>query len=66
MTYFESAEGLKITKGRALHEFKTHGAPFEDFEAFLMDVISDPATTLDDEGNILEVNAQAVLVWLGY
>lgn len=66
MTYFDSAEDTMITKARAWSEFKTHGSTFEDFEAFLMDVIADPATTMDDEGNIRELDAQAALAWLGY
>lgn len=66
MTYFESAEGLTITKARAWSEFKSHGCTFEDFNEFLMDVIAAPSTVLDDEGYIREMDAQAVLAWLGY
>jgi len=66
MTYFESAENMIITKARAWSEFKAHGATREDFEDFLMDVISEPTTTLDEEGNICGLNAQSALVWLGY
>lgn len=66
MTYFDSAEDMTITKARAWAEFKAHGSTHDDFEMFLMDVIADPATTLDDEGNIRELDAQAALAWLGY
>jgi len=66
MTYYESAEGVTITKARAFKEFKAHGSDWEDFDAFLMDVIADSDTVLDDEGNIQEIPAQAVLAWLGY
>ena len=66
MTYLESAEGITITKSRAFKEFKDHGASHADFEEFLMDVIADPDTTLDDEGNVETLPAQSVLFWLGY
>lgn len=66
MTYFDSAEDMIITKARAWSEFKSHGSTHEDFEEFLMDVISESTTTLDDEGNISGLDAQSVLAWLGY
>lgn len=66
MTYYESAADMTVTKARAFKEFKAHGSNWEDFDAFLMDVIADPQTKLDDEGNIQEMSAQAVLAWLGY
>jgi hypothetical protein len=66
MTYYESAADMTVTKARAFKEFKAHGSNWEDFNAFLMDVIADPQTKLDDEGNIQEMSAQAVLAWLGY
>lgn len=66
MTYYESAADMTVTKARAFKEFKAHGSNWEDFNAFLMDIIADPQTKLDDEGNIQEMSAQAVLAWLGY
>ena len=66
MTYYESAADMTVTKARAFKEFKAHSSNWEDFDAFLMDVIADPQTKLDDEGNIQEMSAQAVLAWLGY
>ena len=66
MTYYESAADMTVTKARAFKEFKAHGSNWEEFNAFLMDVIADPQTKLDDEGNIQEMSAQAVLAWLGY
>ena len=66
MTYYDSAADMLITKARAWAEFKAHGSTPEDFEEFLMDVIADPSTTLDDQGNICELDAQAALAWLGY
>ena len=66
MTYYESAADMTVTKARGFKEFKAHGSNWEEFNAFLMDVIADPQTKLDDEGNIQEMSAQAVLAWLGY
>ena len=66
MTYYESAADMTVTKARAFKEFKAHGSNWEEFNAFLMDVIADPQTKLDDEGDIQEMSAQAVLAWLGY
>ena len=66
MTYYESAADMTVTKARAFKEFKAHGSNWEDFNAFLMDIIADPQTKLDDEGNVQEMSAQAVLAWLGY
>ena len=55
-TYFDSAEGAKITRARALVELKRHGltdrAGVELFDKHF--------------GARTEYDAQAVLVWLGY
>jgi hypothetical protein len=66
MTYLDSAEGVTITKARAFQELRNHGVMQEDFEDFLMDIISYPDTKLDEEGNIVEMQARDVLFWLGY
>jgi hypothetical protein len=56
MTYYESAEGVTITKSQAWHEIKyNHNLDDNDFELFLKDC-----------GDKKEYNAQDVLIWLGY
>lgn len=52
MTYFESAEGITISKKRALLEVRRHGASEEEF--------------IQDMGDAESYNAQSVLMWLGY
>lgn len=54
MTYYESADGIKITKDRAYLELKKHGVECE-WELFLSDM-----------GDKEEYEAQDVLGWLGY
>ncbi|HSG20134.1 MAG TPA: hypothetical protein VLA31_05135, partial [Burkholderiaceae bacterium] len=54
MTYFESAEGIMVTRDRALKEIADHG---------LQDEIG---TFIDDLGDREEYPAQDVLIWLGY
>lgn len=54
MTYFESAEGVMVTRDRALKEIADHG---------LSDEIG---TFIDDLGDREEYPAQDVLIWLGY
>ena len=54
MTYFDSAEGVMITKSRAFKEVEKHGLECE-WPLFL-----------DDLGNKEEYDAQEVLAWLGY
>lgn len=66
MTYLESAEGVMITKQRAFSELDKHGVVPSERESFLMDIIGCPDTKLDSEGNIVSINAQDVLFWLGY
>ena len=53
MDYYESAEGLTITRERALLELARHHC--EDIEQFF-----------DDLGDKEEYQAQDVLDWLGY
>ena len=53
MDYYESAEGLTITRERALLELEMHHC--EDIEQFF-----------DDLGDKEEYQAQEVLDWLGY
>jgi hypothetical protein len=52
MTYYDSAEGIEISKQRALREVRKHGASEADF--------------LADCGEREAYDAQAVLSWLGY
>ena len=55
-TYSESAQGVTITRARALHELKIHGLTgADDVAAFYADV-----------GDAAEYDAQTVLQWLGY
>jgi hypothetical protein len=53
MDYYESAEGLMITRDRALQEIRDHHC--EDFGEFFADL-----------GDREEYDAQSVLIWLGY
>lgn len=52
MDYYESAEGLTITKDRALQEVRSHGACIYWF--------------FNECGDKKHYSAQAVLDWLGY
>lgn len=54
MNYKESAEGLKITKKRALKELEDHG------------VLEELAYFYEDLGNKKTYDAQDVLSWLGH
>lgn len=55
MTYFESAEGITISKKKALEEIVKHGVPMSDITVFFSEM-----------GEKEEYDAQAVLLWLGY
>lgn len=53
MTYSESAEGIRISKARALRELRDHGVvETQDF--------------FEDLGDRETYEASEVLVWLGY
>lgn len=52
MTYYDSAEGVTITKERALKEVRDHGCDTQEF--------------FEDMGEHDTYNAQKVLDWLGY
>ena len=52
MDYYESAEGLLITRQRAIQECEKHGASAEEM--------------LAEIGDHQQYDAQAVLAWLGY
>jgi hypothetical protein len=56
MTYSESAEGVEITKERAIQEIYNHGLNSE----------SDIAEFLADCGDRETYQATSVLEWLGY
>ena len=53
MNYYDSAEGLTISRERAIAELRKHGV--QDFKEFFQDL-----------GDKEEYSAQAVLQWLGY
>lgn len=55
-TYYDSAEGLTISKARAMRELARHGV--DDAESI--------AAFLADLGDHESYRAQAVLDWLGY
>jgi len=52
MSYYESAEGMTISKARAMSELVKHNASWDEFIA--------------DNGEREEYDAQDVLAWLGY
>ena len=52
MDYYESAEGMTISKERAKQEIVKHGSNWLEFIA--------------DMGDSVNYDAQAVLAWLGY
>lgn len=52
MDYYESAEGIEISRKRALQEIAKHGADADEF--------------FTDCGYHETYDAQAVLAWLGY
>jgi hypothetical protein len=54
--YYESAEGLTITRYRALVEIKSHGLDFEENLKEFFEELGDKKL----------YSAQAVLDWLGY
>lgn len=51
-TYYESAEGIEISKARAMRECERHGA--------------DAAEMLAELGDCETYDAQEILAWLGY
>ena len=53
MSYLESAQGVSITRERALKELRTHG-------------IEDPSEFFEEIGDFDRYAAQTVLAWLGY
>lgn len=55
-TYYESAEGIEISRKRALLELKKHG----------IESCFDIDEFYEDLGNKERYSAQAVLRWLGY
>ncbi len=50
--YYESAEGIAISKERAKKEIEKHGSSWLEF--------------VQDMGDNVSYNAQSVLAWLGY
>lgn len=55
MSYFESAEGVTITKNRAFREFLKHNQTIEDWQEFTA-----------QHGEHAHYDAQTVLTFLGY
>jgi hypothetical protein len=56
-TYSESAEGIRITRKRALQELDSHGMKADDVAWFDLEV---------EAGEDALYDAQEVLSWLGY
>lgn len=56
MDYYESAEGLVITRERAKQEIAKHGSNWLEWRG----------TCVADMGDNASYDAQAVLAWLGY
>ena len=52
LDYYESAEGYKCSKERAMFELVKHNASWDEFVV--------------DNGEHEEYDAQSVLAWLGY
>lgn len=52
MDYYESAEGMTISKERTKKEIEKHGSNWLEF--------------VEDMGDNASYDAQAVLAWLGY
>lgn len=59
MTYYESAEGVRISRGRACQEARAHGVHASEWDTFL-DYL-DSVTGKDGM-----VGATEILAWLGY
>lgn len=57
MTYYESAKGATISRGRALEELTKHGIDVNSEEILLFNL---------EVGDKEFYKAQAVLEWLGY
>ena len=55
MTYYESAEGVSISRARAIKELVRHGIPDAEQSEFFADC-----------GDKENYAAQVVLAWLGY
>ena len=55
MTYYESAEGVEISRARAVKELVRHGIPEDEQSEFCADC-----------GDKENYAAQVVLAWLGY
>jgi len=54
--YYDSAEGIMISRDRALREIKSHGLDFDDNLKEFFEELGDKKL----------YSAQAVLDWLGY
>lgn len=55
MTYYDSAEGVNISRARVVQELKRHGVPENEHAEFFAEC-----------GERTEYDAQQVLNWLGY
>lgn len=55
MTYYDSAEGVEISRARAVKELVRHGIPDNEQPEFFIDC-----------GDRDNYDAQVVLAWLGY
>ena len=62
MTYYDSAEGLAVSRTRVEKEFRDHGVPESDLE----DEFERFVEFYELSENQKEFDAQLVLQWLGY
>ena len=62
-TYFESAEGVTITRERAIAEMAAHGVTDEPS---VLEGLAESIVSLGDYYSGGTYNAQALLAWLGY
>lgn len=64
--YYDSAEGLTISRERAIQELINHGCIPQDNGDFLDTRNGDAFEFFNEMGDHAEYDAQAVLEWLGY
>jgi len=64
--YYDSAEGLTISRERAIQELINHGCIPQDNGDFADTREGDFCEFFNEMGDHAEYDAQAVLQWLGY
>lgn len=63
LSYYDSAEGITISKKRAIQELRRHGHRSQDESGIYQDSIEE---FLADVGDLAQYDAQSVLTWLAY